>query len=89
MDARLVKWGNSQAVRVPKEACDELGIKVGDRGSMTIDVPRSRIVITFDSGIRRFRRRSTKSLEELAQDWQGGRVGEEWGGPDVGSEQVA
>ncbi len=91
MNATLVKWGNSQGVRVPKEACEQLGLQIGATGTLEVDVEGNRIVITFEETRPRpkYRRRSNATLEELAADWVGGRVGEEWGGPDVGAEEVA
>ncbi len=91
MNATLVKWGNSQGVRVPKEACEQLGLQIGATGTLEVDVEGNRIVITFEELKPRpkYRRRSNATLEELAADWVGGRVGEEWGGSDVGAEEVA
>ncbi len=91
MNATLVKWGNSQAVRVPKEVCELLGLEIGATGTMEVDVDERRVTITFEQ-LRpspRYKRRSNATLEELAVGWAGGKVGEEWGGADVGSEEVA
>ena len=91
MQATLVKWGNSQGIRVPKEACDLLDLAVGARGTMEVDVEGNRIVITFERCHPRpkYRRHGHATLEELAAGWTGGKVGEEWGGADVGAEEVA
>ena len=91
MEATLVKWGNSQGVRIPKEACDELQLELGARGTLEVDAEGRKITISFEEyrPSRKYRRRSFASLEDLAQDWDGGRIGEEWGGMDVGYEGVA
>ena len=91
MKTTLVKWGNSQAVRIPKEACEQLDLVVGATGTMSLDIDSHRIIITFEELHPRpkYRRKSHATLEELAQGWAGERVGEEWGGPDVGNEEVA
>lgn len=91
MQATLVKWGNSQGVRVPRELCERIGVDVGDRGEIIADIEGRSITIVFEErpSRSRYRRRSTRTLEELAAGWQGGRVGEEWGGADVGAEGVA
>ena len=91
MQATLVKWGNSQGVRIPKEACEELELELGARGTMEVDIEGKKLIITFEElrPKRKYRRRSFATLEELAQGWDGSRVGEEWGGPDVGAEEVA
>ena len=36
----LKKWGNSQGVIIPKLYCDEVGIKAGDKISITTDIDR-------------------------------------------------
>lgn len=91
MNAKLVRWGNSQGIRIPKEVCVQMDIGVGSCGEMVIDYDSSSITITFERrpGKPRYTRRSHASLEELASGWTGGRAGEEWGGKDVGSEVVA
>ena len=93
MNARLVKWGNSQGIRIPKDVCEMLDITVGSMGHMEIDYDSSSITITFEKNYDppRYTRRSHATLEELAAQagWDGSKVGSEWGGDDVGSEEVA
>ena len=93
MNARLVKWGNSQGIRIPKDVCEMLDIAIGARGRMEVDYDSSSITITFEKtgNPPRYTRRSHATLEEIAaaSGWDGGKVGEEWGGEDVGSEEVA
>ena len=89
MQATLSKWGNSKGVRVPAEAVDALGLRVGDRAEVTVDPERSAIILTFGEPRARYARGRRMTLEEFAAGWSGGKVGEEWGGPDVGAEVLA
>ncbi len=89
MQATLVKWGNSQGLRVPVEACEALGVSVGACADMQVDPATSTLTIRFEQPERHYARHRKMSLEEFASGWTGGRVGEEWGGPDVGAEVVA
>jgi len=50
METRLIKWGNSQGIRLPKTILEEARLKCGDRvqlavkdGSILISSARSRI----------------------------------------------
>ena len=89
METTLCKWGNSSAVRVPAEVCDELGISLGDHASIEVDPERATLVLRFERSGRRYARTRRMSMEEFAADRDGTRVGTEWGGPDVGSEAVS
>ena len=88
MTTTLAKWGNSQGMRIPKEVCELLGVKLGSRAEMSIDAPKSQVTFTFEQPERKYRRSRRVSMEELCAGWHGGKVGEEWGGPDVGAEVV-
>lgn len=79
MQVHVARWGNSLALRLPKEVATRLGIVDGTRVDVTAD--DSRIVISVD--------RPVYSLEELLR---GVRPGEmqaafDWG-DDVGREIV-
>lgn len=79
MQVQVAKWGNSLALRLPKELSTRLGIVDGTRVDLTAD--DSRIVISVD--------RPVYSLDELLR---GVRLGEmqaafDWG-DDVGREAV-
>ena len=39
----LSKWGNGQGVLIPKRFCEQLGLKTGDKVSISAD--RTRIII--------------------------------------------
>lgn len=80
METTLSKWGNSKAVRVPVEACDELGLSLGDRAEVTVDAEHEE---------RAYARTRRMTMEEFAAGWDGGKVGAEWSGRDVGTEVVA
>ena len=84
----LSKWGNSQGFRMPKEVCELLGIVVGSVAEMRVDASNSQVTLTFPKAERKYRRNRKVSMEELCAGWDGGKVGQEWGGPDVGAEVV-
>lgn len=88
METTLGRWGNSNAVRVPAEACEELGIQPGSRAEIDVDPRNSVLILKFKGGGKRYARSRRMSMEEFAAGWDGGKVGEEWGGPDVGKEAV-
>ncbi|MBR2834558.1 MAG: hypothetical protein IKE43_02430 [Coriobacteriales bacterium] len=89
MQATLTKWGNSQGVRVPVEVCDALGIHVGSQAEIEFDQARSSVTFRFINEDRRYTRSRKMTIQEFASGWTGPKVGEEWGGPDVGAEVVA
>ncbi len=84
----LAKWGNSQGIRIPKDMCELLGARIGTPVDIRADQAKSELVIKFARPDDRYRRNRKVSMEELCSDWTGGKVGEEWGGPDVGLEVV-
>ena len=88
MQATLTRWGNSQGLRVPLEACNALGVTVGARAELQVDPATSTLTVKFEQPTRRYARHRKMSLEEFAAGWSGGKVGKEWGGPDVGAEVV-
>lgn len=88
LEGTLAKWGNSQGVRIPKEVCERLGAKVGDPVQLSVDEARGRVTIIFEYDSRIYHRSKKMTMEELCAGWTGGKVGEEWGGPDIGAEVV-
>lgn len=88
MTGTLAKWGNSQGIRIPKEACELLGIQVGATAHIEIDRAKSELILKFPRPEQKYSRSRKVSLEELCSEWNGEKVGEEWGGPDVGAEVV-
>ena len=86
--ATLNKWGNGQGIRIPKEVCDRIGVKIGARATMVVSESENTISFSFEKEPTRFQRRSKVAMKELAAGWTGGKTGEEWGGSDVGSEVV-
>lgn len=87
-DATLAKWGNSRGVRIPKNVCSLLGIDIGAKASVTVDTAANAMTLTFDKPQPKYHRSRKLSIEELCEGWEGERVGEEWGGADVGGEVV-
>lgn len=88
VDTTLARWGNSQGFRVPKEMCDFLGVRVGSKAHVRADQAKSQLIITFEQPVRTYQRNRKVSMEELCEGWCGGKVGEEWGGSDIGAEVV-
>ncbi len=88
MTGTLAKWGNSQGIRIPKEVCELLGIRVGATANMEIDQAKSELILKFPRPEQKYSRSRKVSLEELCSEWNGEKIGEEWGGPDVGAEVV-
>ena len=71
MPATLVEWGNSQGLRVPKEACDLLGVDLGAKAKMVVDSASSQLIITFEQPKRQFQRTRKVSIEELFEGFEG------------------
>jgi len=82
-----------------KESVDELYCSMGldtptavrmffvaslDQGGLPFEVKKPRQQPQQQKNHRR-----GKTLEELTRDWQGERIGEEWGGHDRGAEVVS
>jgi len=55
-DAKIVKWGNSLAVRIPKHVAEEAGVREGD--SITIEAAEGHIQV-------RRKRQRVPTLREL------------------------
>ena len=89
MQATLSKWGNSKGIRIPAEAIEALDLVVGAKAEVTIDSEKSAIILTFHQPKPGYSRSKKMTLEEFAEGWDGGKVGEEWTGEDVGAELVA
>jgi antitoxin component of MazEF toxin-antitoxin module len=87
-NATLGKWGNSQGVRIPKDVCELLNLKIGAPVLMEVNQATSQVTLTFEKPSCHYRRTKKVSLEELCAGWTGGKIGEEWGGADVGAEVV-
>ena len=71
MNATLTKWGNSQGFRVPKEACDLLGVDLGARAKMVVDSANSQLLIRFEQPKRKFQRTRKVSIDELFEGFDG------------------
>lgn len=78
MEAKILKWGNSDAVRLPKVLLKELKLQTGD--SICITREGNKIVLTKI-------KKQYKSLEERFADYKGNFKPTEmdWGKP-VGNE---
>jgi antitoxin component of MazEF toxin-antitoxin module len=82
----LTKWGNSQGFIIPKSICKAARFHIGDDAEIQVD-DCGRIVLAHKN-TPRFARRRVVSLEEFVADWQGGKIGEEWSGSDLGEELI-
>ena len=78
MEAKILKWGNSDAIRLPKVMLKELKVKTGD--SIYITKEGNKIIITKIS-------KQFKTLEERFEGYKGTYKPTEvdWGKP-VGNE---
>ena len=72
MKARIAKWGNSLAVRIPKAAADAAGLKVGDDLTLKLERPGS---LT----LRKSKRRSTLKELMLGMTRENRRTETDWG----------
>jgi antitoxin MazE len=72
---QISKWGNSSAIRLPKAALDELGLKQGDTVDLTVE--NGKAIITLEWIISEMKRLGPENEPELV-DW----------GPDRGSEII-
>lgn len=89
METTLAKWGNSQGLRIPREACAHLGVSIGSKAHIEFDMANTALIIRFEQQPEKKYRRTRKlTMRELAGDWTGEKIGEEWGGEDVGEEVV-
>lgn len=89
---KLSSWGTSQAVRIPKEICDEAGLVAGDELDMTTYRDESGLSVIIRNAHkehRSFQAAPRISLRELFNEYQGDYSGEEldWG-EDVGMEVI-
>ena len=89
---KLCSWGTSQAVRIPREVCDEAGLAPGDELDMATyrDANGLNVVIRSANGTHRnFVAAPRVSLRDIFSNYQGEYRGDEldWG-KDVGAEIV-
>ena len=62
MTATILKWGNSQGIRLPKHLLDSLGLSVGDK----VDI------IVEDGNIVIKKARTYSTIEERFEQYDGG-----------------
>jgi antitoxin MazE len=89
---KLCSWGTSQAVRIPKDVCEDVGLKPGDELDITAYRDADGIGVLVRSTLKKhrsFTHAPRISLRELFRDYQGEYRGEEldWGN-DVGTEVI-
>lgn len=69
-------------------ACGTPRLAVGALVGLSVDQAKSAVIITFEKPARKYHRSRKVSMEQLCADWEGDKVGVEWGGSDVGAEVV-
>ena len=89
---KLCSWGTSQAVRIPKEICEEAGLALGDELDMQTYRSADSAYVSIRNAHRAHRSFSDApriSLRELLNDYSGDYRGEEpdWG-QDIGAETI-
>jgi len=72
MITTIQKWGNSQAVRLPKAVLESLMLQENDQVEIIADVDNDSIVIRK----KQRKRRSKKSLEQRLEEFYGRPVDE-------------
>ena len=70
-ETTLVKWGNSQGIRVSKETCELLGVGLGAKAKMQVNATASQLILTFEQPKRKFHRTRKVTIEELFVDYEG------------------
>ncbi|MBR3316947.1 MAG: AbrB/MazE/SpoVT family DNA-binding domain-containing protein [Atopobiaceae bacterium] len=83
-ESKVVKWGNSQGVRIPRSMCDAVGIGVGD--TLHLMVEGHTIVISAVQDRPRYKRRGNRTIEEVFAGYEGPPMGDEWIHGRVGAE---
>ncbi|OZG59775.1 MULTISPECIES: AbrB/MazE/SpoVT family DNA-binding domain-containing protein [Bifidobacterium] len=86
--ATIAKWGNSEAIRIPKEIRDQTGLREGSE--VTIEADGGNIVIKPKTvRITRIGRYAVPNLADLFADYHGGYQAKEDGfGDPVGAETI-
>jgi antitoxin MazE len=80
MRSRLLKWGNSLAVRIPKPVAEEANLKVGDAIEIEVDA---------EGSVQLLRIGKVPTLAQLvSQITVENRYSELSAGPEVGKESV-
>ena len=82
------KWGNSQALTIPSDICNAMGLSVGNKADVNYDLKNNRVIYQFEQIGRKYSRSKKMTMEEFAGGWSGSKVGSEWGGKDVGAEII-
>ena len=86
--ATIGKWGNSQALTIPSNICNAMGLSVGRKANVDYDLKNNCVIYQFDQSSKKYSRSKKMTMEEFAAGWQGAKIGTEWGGYDVGAEVV-
>jgi antitoxin MazE len=76
--ATIGMWGNTQAIRLPKAYCEQLGLRAGDEVELSLENKR----LVIEKPEERY------TIQNLIKNWNGIRGGGpeiDWGEP-VGSE---
>lgn len=85
-DVRVVKWGNSQGIRIPRNVSDAAGLLVGDDVRLTVE--GKRIILERADARPRYKRAGNRSIEEVFAGYSGSPEGEERIRGRVGAEAL-
>ncbi len=89
MQGKILRWGNSYAIRLPKADLEAAGLHVGDEADVTLDLIAPRIDV---GGLPTFRSRDDRPLtpeikaeamwHAYREKWERTHPGEAWPGSD-------
>lgn len=75
-DVRVVKWGNSQGIRIPRAVFEAAGLHLGEE--VTLRVENQSIIVSPVAPQPRYKRAGHRCLEEVFTEYDGEPQGEEW-----------
>jgi antitoxin component of MazEF toxin-antitoxin module len=86
MTTAVAQWGNSYAIRVPREQLRLAGLVQGDKVDIRVNQQGYLEIIPAGEAHRRVRPSRLMSYEELFKDYRGGRLDNREAWPDDGFE---
>lgn len=90
MKVSLAKWGNSAAVRIPKQLLEKLSIAIGDELDISANEDGCICIAPFKSEHRKVKAARGVSYAKLFAEYPGYESGDAWPNEDMmGKEQEA
>lgn len=74
MATTLVRWGNSDAIRIPKDLLRKVGLKRGDSVEIEVNAAGRLELLPAQEAHRHVQPSRKVSAEELLQAYKGGRL---------------